>query len=268
MAANTESIEKIDTLACTENRIQILTRVAEERSMTSRELREELDADRTTVKRNLDELVAHGWLENTNPAYTITPCGELVVAEFNHLLERMQRIARLEPFMRWVDVDDFDFDLYELVDAEVTVASSGDPYAPVNEHVEALKTADDVRTLLPSVGHEALEVTVERIEEADPSYDLIVEPACAETLQEASQYEALFEEVIASGAVDVSLYEGTIPYYLGILDDTVQIGVEDDEGIPRAMIETDSNAIRTWAERTYAEYKAETTPLGADPSDQ
>lgn len=261
MVTSSELIEEIEFLARSESRVQALNTVAEERTITSRELRDQLNASRTTVKRNLEALVERGWLQNTNNEYTITACGDLVATEFTDLVEVIRVIRDLEPFMRWIDVDDIEFELYELVDAEVTVASSGDPYAPVNKHVEALQTADDVRALLPSVGHEALEVTLQRIREADPTYELVVEPECAETLQEDSQYKALFKEVIASGAVEVSLYEGTFPYYLGILDEVVQIGVEDEEGIPRALVETELETIRAWAERKYAEYKAETAPL-------
>lgn len=244
MVTQSEIIDEIEFLAGSETRIRALNTIAAEGPMTSREFRDEIDASRTTVKRNLDKLVDRGWLENSNTEYTIRPCGELVAAEFTDLIDAIRIIRELQPFMRWVDLDDLDFGLYELVDAEVTVASDGDPYAPVNEHVDALQTANEVRALLPSVGHEAFKVILQRLNEADPAYDLVVKPACAKTLQEGRQYEALFEEAIASGAVEVSLYEGVIPYYLGVLDETVQIGVEDDDGFPRALVETESETVR------------------------
>jgi len=45
--------------------------------------------------------------------------------------------------------------------------------------------------------------------------------------------------------------------YLGIADGTtVQIGVEDDDGIPRALLETTNESVRAWAESMFSKYTA------------
>lgn len=264
MTTYAERIEEVEFLARSEIRVRVLNRVAAVGTATRRELRDDLDASRTTVKRNLDALVERGWLRNTGRKYTITPCGEYIATEFGELVEAIRIVRELEPFMEWVEANDFAFDLGELVDAEIVVANGGDPYAPVNKHVETLQTADEVRALLPSVGHEAMKVSVERIREADPEYEMVVEPDCAETLQTDPQYAPLLDVAITAGAVELFLYEGEFPYYLGILDSTVQIGAEDDDGIPRALLETESDTVREWAERTFTEYRSEAVPITDD----
>lgn len=148
MVPDSELIKEIEFLARSENRIHALQAVAAEKSLTSHELRERLDVSRTTVKRNLDDLTERGWLQNTNNEYTITPCGELVATEFAELVDAIRTIRNLEPVMQWIDID---FNLYELGDADVT-AHSGRPVPPVNNHVEALETANVESAIEASMG--------------------------------------------------------------------------------------------------------------------
>jgi hypothetical protein len=42
-----------------------------------------------------------------------------------------------------------------------------------------------------------------------------------------------------------------VPFCLGIVDGLVQIGVEDDEGVPRALAESSSDELREWARERF-----------------
>jgi hypothetical protein len=66
--------------------------------------------------------------------------------------------------------------------------------------------------------------------------------------------------MVDTGRFEVHVHDGDIPYYLGILDDTVQMGVNED-GEPRGLLETDSEEVREWAENRYESYKQEAEPL-------
>lgn len=48
----------------------------------------------------------------------------------------------------------------------------------------------------------------------------------------------------------------------------MQISAEDENGILRALLETESDTVREWAERTYAEDKTATTPVTDDQQPQ
>lgn len=73
----------------------MLNTVATEGTMTSRDLRDELNPSQTTVKRNLDQLIDRSWFEKSNSEYTIRPCGELVVDEFTDLINAVRIIHEL-----------------------------------------------------------------------------------------------------------------------------------------------------------------------------
>lgn len=50
---------------------------------------------------------------------------------------------------------------------------------------------------------------------------------------------------------------------MNVTCNTVQISAEDENGISRALLETESDAVREWGERTYAEDKT-ATPVTDD----
>lgn len=64
----------------------------------------------------------------------------------------------------------------------------------------------------------------------------------------------------ATGRYQLFEFDGEIPYFIGILDDAVQIGV-DEAGKPRALLESEHPEVRTWAENTIEEYKEEAEPV-------
>jgi hypothetical protein len=70
--------------------------------------------------------------------------------------------------------------------------------------------------------------------------------------------------MLATDRFDLSVYDGEVPYYLGVLDETVQIGVEDENGMPRALLETDVEGLGEWASDTYAQYRERSTPFSME----
>lgn len=89
----------------------------------------------------------------------------------------------------------------------------------------------------------------------------MVERSVAQVLQSKEEYADLVEEMEETGRIEIRVVNDSIPYYVGLLDETVQIGVEDDDGVPRALLETDSDEAREWAEQTYERYRQASEPL-------
>lgn len=50
--------------------------------------------------------------------------------------------------------------------------------------------------------------------------------------------------------------ESALPFYLGISGDgRIQVGIADEEGFPRPLLETTDETIREWAEEIYESYR-------------
>ena len=254
MANMEEAIENIEFLAGSKTRVRILDLLSQHKELDKQELRDQIDASRTTVQRNLDTLVDQGWIQNTNRSYEIDTCGDLVAEKFLELTETIEIESRLQPFLKWVDRPEFDLDLHLLADAELLLPETNNPYAMINRHAQLLEQTDDHRLVLPLVGLHPYEAGHRKIVNDGGQADSVVTPGVADTLQSNPDYAPLTEEMKATGRYNLSISEKEIPYFIGIFDRTVQIGVDED-GEPRAMLETDSEQVVEWAKGKHESYK-------------
>jgi len=256
-----DPVDAVAFLARSPNRVAVLDSLRRDGPLDRRALRGRFDVARTTLHRNLDALAERGWVRETDAGYTVTPVGAGVARRFATLRDTVDAAAHLQPVLQWLPADALDLDLRALADADVVTADPSDPYAPVDRHVEALERADSVRALLPAVGLKAMAAARERVRVDGSEHDLVVEPGVADTLRDDPSYAASADELVASERVSVRVHDGSIPYYLGLLDDSVQLGVSDGTGMPRALLETDGATIREWAADVHDEYRANADPL-------
>ncbi|WP_276301504.1 helix-turn-helix transcriptional regulator [Halorussus lipolyticus] len=237
-----------------EQRIDALESVRES-GKDKRELVEDLDCSRSTVDRSIRELESRGLVTHSAGEYRPTTFGRLATAEYRRFEERVETMKRLRPALEWLPVEEFALDFGCLADAEVIVSTPSDPYAPANRHADVASQAETFRALLPAVGLNQLEAGRASAVEDDQRQHVVVQPDVAEQLRAKPHYAEKIREMVDTGRVDISVYDGTIPYFLGLYDETVHVGVEDDDGIPRALIETDAEEVLDWAESTFAEYE-------------
>lgn len=225
-----------------------------EEPKSKRDLVEDTDVSRSTVDRATRELETAGLIEYVDGSFAITPLGEFSEAQTADLLETLRLREQLDSFLQWVPNSDQDFDLDMIADADIALPEPGNPYNMVNKHVQALEEAGTVQAVLPVTGLHGFEAAHEAIVENGADYEFVVTPEVAETHESNPNYAPLYEEVVETGRFNSYIYDGEIPYYLGLLDETVQIGV-DDGGKPRALLGTDSDEMQEWAENKYRSYK-------------
>lgn len=242
------------------NRIRILRELVEHEELHRDALYDATDVSRTTLTRNLDSLEEEGWIRESGCTYRITPCGELVATEVLDLLETTRVAKQLQDALRYIPVSELELDLRHLRDADVWVAEPGDPYAMINRHVQTIRNMDRGRGLLRVTGLHAHEAAHEAIHERGAEAELVVIPEVAETLTSKPAYISVVEEMRETGRLDLFVCEGEVPFSLAIIDDTVQI-VADEDGEPRALVETDAEEVRAWAEDYYEKYRRQATPI-------
>jgi predicted transcriptional regulator len=221
---------------------------------------DELGMSRSTIDRSVRELETQGLVEYSDGEFMLTPVGASTVSGLSDLRDMIQLQQRLEPVLKWVPDGELDIDLELLADAEVILPESGDPWAMVNRHVKLLKQVNEGCAVLPLAGLHACEAIHDRITNEGAVFEIVVNPDVAGTLQSNPDYTELVDEMLETGRHDIYVYEGEIPYFVGLLNDTVQIGV-DEEGEPRAILETDSPEVADWAEGKYEEYKQQSQKL-------
>lgn len=256
MATRDTAFETVEVL---QDRIGFVEPLAE-RPMEKRELVEELDVSRSTVDRATRELENAGLVRYSDGSFELTSLGQTATAEFSGVLESIQLRQWLKPFLEWIPDSEFDAELEWFQDAELLVPELGDPYSMINRHVNLIRETEYTRVVLPLCGLHAFEAVHQRVVDEGGRVKGIVTPSVAETTQSAPGFAELTEELIPTGRFEVSVYDDSIPYFLGLFEETVQIGVDED-GEPRAILESDSKKVYKWAEQKYEEYDERSTPV-------
>jgi len=259
--ATDDAIGAVNFLTQSPVRVELLRRLDEADRVSRTELRDQFDVSRVTVKRNLDALEERDWITNSRQEYRIRPLGSVVVEAIETALVTANFAETIRPFLRWFPEDELTFDVRELADATVVVSSATDPYAPVNRHIEAIRRASEVRCLLPAIGLPAMRAVRECLAEREQRHEVVFSPEIEATIRAEREYRELAAELAAFDRYAARVSEREIGYYLGRFDDIVQIGVEDDDGVPQALVETDSDEIRRWATRTYESYRSRSRPF-------
>jgi predicted transcriptional regulator len=219
-----------------------------------RTLVEDLGVSRSTVDRAARELESLELITYSADGYIPTPVCERAATRFFALTDAIELRRKWKPFLRWMPADEFDLDLALLQDADLLLPEAGNPWAMINRHVQLLKEMDRFRGILPLVGLHAHEASYERIMENGAEGEAVVSQDVVNTLRSNPAYAEKTQEMAATGRYGIYQYEGNIPYALMMIDDTVQIGVDED-GEPRAILETDSAEVRKWADDAYNTYK-------------
>lgn len=255
MDNRSDIINQLSFLARAESRIRILESLSTTEPTTQRELRDEIPLSRSTIVRAVDSLVDVGWVTEGPDGVRLTPIGQLVIEEFRDLVETVRAAEELAPFLEWFPLSEFEIEIADLQHGTVTVASDGDPYAPVQQHKALLRTTSQFRTALPSVGLNGIKLIHKRMLDGELESEFIVPPHVEATIR-SEQFAPLFEEMLATGRLTLHICE-SVPFFLGLGDDqATQIGVEDDEGLPRVLLETSNERVRSWGEAMFADYRS------------
>jgi predicted transcriptional regulator len=111
--------------------------------------------------------------------------------------------------------------------------------------------------LLPAIDHDSTETIVEAVTDDGLAVESVLTPALEATVT-AQALSPLVREMVATGRSDIYVSTERLPCYLGLADDgRVQVGVADDDGLPRALLETTDEAVREWGETLYEQYRAD-----------
>ena len=251
MAADPAPTDQIAFLARSSTRVRVLEELSNSGPTTRSACRERLDASRSTVTRALSSLEARGWIESDGRSYELTPVGEIVATSFLELVEDLEVTADLRPFLEWFPYGATDLDLADLRDANVTAASEADPYAPARRQSELLGAVTEFRGFLPALDREGSELVHERITAGQLRAEVVVSSAVADALSTAD-YAHLHREMLETGRLTLFVVDDELPYYIGLTGrGAVHVGVQGDDGFPRALVVTETDGARAWAESVY-----------------
>ena len=258
----TDALEDIAYLSRSRNRVTILDALASG-ERTRRELDESIGVARTTLDRIVNEFEERGWAERTSDgAYVATPAGEHVAAEFAPLVGAMQGVRTLGDTVAWLPTEELSVGLHHFSDATLRLPEPNNTVAPA-EHVtgllrEATEFSCLVRVAPPLAFEEAMRDGV--VDGRLTAEHVITEGEFAYITGRPDRLRR-WREYIEAGA-NVYRYEGDIPCNLFVVDGVVLLSDREPESC--AFIESESEAVRSWARGTIETYRTEADPLTAE----
>jgi predicted transcriptional regulator len=254
-------LDAVEFLARSENRVRALTTLAD-RPCDRTELAEAVGISRVTAQRILDELDRRGWAAADGRTCRATEVGVIVSESFASLvdtLEATERLAAVEPFLP----DDFDVDLGLLIGARVTLPAPGDPLRPVRRSTELMREADAVRGLGTGIAPDALRANRDAVVDRGQSFEVVFSGGVLDVVAADARMAGWMWEMLDAGA---TVYRhDSVALLLGEFDgEVIGLGVADESGVPRGMIESEDAALGEWFETTFERYREEAEPVDTD----
>lgn len=85
-----------------------------------------------------------------------------------------------------------------------------------------------------------------------------------EVLKNSPEMARQSREMLESSRATYRHYEGEIPYVVMVSEETVNLRLADSDGAATALIQTDHDRVRSWAETKFNEYWNAGDPVDAE----
>ncbi|WP_229120593.1 helix-turn-helix transcriptional regulator [Halapricum desulfuricans] len=256
-------LEEVEFLARSENRVEVLTALADSRR-TRRDLEAETDASQATLGRILGDFQERSWVRKDGSEYVATATGTLVARGLTDLLEILETECELRGLVRYLPTHAMDFDLRHLADATITTPTQTRPNAPVRRLLDLVETADEVRAFSHAFNEQNLTVIERRVTAGELSFSGVLSRNAIEALADDPELNDRLRSLLAAEDTEIHVREEGIPLAVTIADDTVHMLLRDETGVLRASIDTDDEAVRSWATDTFDHYWRTATSLADD----
>ena len=253
------ALERIEFLASSKNRVEVL-RTLDTELHDARDLVAETDGFRSTIGRVLNEFDARGWIERRNSGYGITELGALILAEFEPLLETMDRAEVLEEAVRWLPTEELSLDLYELGDGTLIYPSEKNLSAHIEHGLDMARAGSRLLIVCNAVLPQGVKTARDCAIDGRLTTAQVYGDAVMEIILDHEQMSKQIRELIEAGN-PVYRYPGSLPYNMLVVDETVLFFLCDETDLPAALLKTDNETVLTWAESAFDSYRSEADSL-------
>ncbi len=224
-----------------------------------RELQDRLGVSRATSHRHTKLLSELGVIEQDDRAFSLTESGRLLTDAILRFKREASSALQLAPVLEAAVDTSVDIELDAFAGATVTSAVRGDPYSPVARFVALVQETEslrgfDIDVIAPLYMDEVQQRIVDGMETMEISLPAVAKDAL-------DGYPEKCMQACKSGYLTVQLHDD-LPFGLAIFDDRVGIGVyEAGTRQLSVFVDTESPAVREWAETLYERYRNEAIPL-------
>lgn len=259
------ALDDIEFLARSPHRIDVLGALADA-PRTRHELRDLADVSRITIGRLLDDLDARGWIVHDNGQYEATARGRMVSREFARLRANLTVGNRLDDALDWLPVEEFEFDLARLHDADVLPASSWETQTAAIRHaVECVEGASRIRGTALGFSHEVVEAIRELVVEEEGTFEAVIDETALRMIRNDEGLRHRFTDILQAEHGALYQYTGAAPLHMVVtFDELVVICGHVDEGPPPGTLETADPEVHAWATAYFEGALSAANPVGVE----
>jgi predicted transcriptional regulator len=246
------AFELLAFVARSENRVEALQ--ALEAAPASRaELQAATGIPRATLSRILADFQARDLAERDGYEFTITPLGRLLAGELRSTFESLEVGSELQSLTPWLPLSELGIDVEHLADARVTLPTPVDPLAPVNRTATVLAAGDRVRGLCNNVIPELLQT----LGGARAEVEVVATADAFEVVSANPTTSGVVRRMLQSGRLDLAVSSEWFPQLAIETDGTVLLEVTDDDGAIHGLIESETDAVRSWFASAFDAYRSQ-----------
>ena len=264
VVTDADPLEEIEFLARSANRIEVLAALVEQ-PQTRQTLADRVGISQPTLGRILRDLTDRRWITTDDDGrYRATATGELVTTGITDLRERLATETKLREVIEWFPAEAVDVDFQHFADARITTPTQTRPNAPIQRMLELLGETDHAQLLSHAFNEQKLRLIHERTVDGDLTTEGIFGADAIDAIAATDDLRGLLADIVAADAAEIRIVSEDIPVAVEITDSRTHLLLRNDEGIVRASLDTDNDAVRSWAERTHEQYWGVGEPLSAD----
>ncbi len=228
-----------------------------EEGLLQRDLRDRLGQSKSTVHRKVKWLEDQGLVERDD-TYTVSQLGAVVTRKFESCAEEVEAAAE---FVEFLDVvESTDLRIEDIRGGRVTRASEDNPFQPMTRLGELAVGVEDARVLTGSMAPQGFSVGRRGVRTGEMTLDLVVDTDIVDTVDVSGWYGEGLEEDLDSGNLEIWVHQD-VPHRIGVLDDELVLGTEDENGMPDALLETGEPSAVEWAHDEIDRYIEEARQL-------
>lgn len=248
------ALEEVEFLSRSPNRIAVLSALTDG-PRGRYDVEDATGVSRATLGRILEDFEERGWAREEDREYEATQLGTYVAEEFTDLLARFGPVPALNEVAQWFPDGGFEFSLGCLADAEVVTPSRSNALAPTTCIAGRLREADHARVLTYSVIPAAIEACHHGTVEGDLEFEMVFAEGTFDAIRDEPHLVEQTQEILETGRAEVYFHDGDVDSTVIVADDVVLLCLSGGEGAPRAVIETKSETVRSWAASRFESYR-------------
>ena len=221
-----------------------------ETSHTARELESRLRMSRSTIHRATHSLEERGVIRKNGDGYELTGMGRVLAEGLFDIQTKTEAACRLKPFLNTIEASEVDIPVEEFAEARVTRPRPRQVHFGVSRIIDCIDETESLK-IFSSILSPLYVDTALRNMHCGTEINAIFDADLVDIITERYAEEAF--EALETGRFHVRVTEH-IPFELFIFDDQMGMAAHDDNGVPRAFVETDSRGAIRWAENLFSRY--------------